>query len=260
MKSIVVSIHDVAPASFTESRRWLEICESYGCRTSLLVIPGSWRGEGPLMEGEFARWLRSAAARGHEVVMHGLNHIAHGSPCSVHATFGRVVARGCEEFWSVEYADARERVLEGLAAFARVGLRPRGFVPPGWLLSRQALQALRSTGFEYTTTHRSIFSLDRERVVNSFAISQRPGGTSAMVAAYATQMVGRLQRHLSPVVRVALHPADLTLDICLRADLALIRGALKEGFTSRTYGDVIRGAEPRRVVTSADFDLLALIR
>lgn len=260
MKSLVVSIHDVAPASFAESRRWLEICESYGCRTSLLVIPGSWRGEGPLIEGEFADWLRSAAARGHEIVMHGLNHVAHGSPCSVHATFGRVIARGSEEFWLVGYVDARERVLEGLAAFARVGLRPRGFVPPGWLLSPDALEALRSTGFEYTTTHRSILSLDRERVVHSFAMSQRPGGLSASAASCATRIVGRFQRYFSPVVRVALHPADLTSNSCLRADFALIRGALKAGFTSRTYGDVIRGVEPRRAVTSADFDLLALIR
>lgn len=259
MKSLVVSIHDVAPASFTESQRWLEICESHGCRTSLLVIPGSWRGAGPLLEGEFAGWLRSAASRGHEVVMHGLNHVAHGSPSSVHATFGRVLARGCEEFWSVGYVDARERVLEGLAAFARVGLRPRGFVPPGWLLSPGGLEALRSTGFEYTTTHRSIVSIDGERVVRSLAMSQRPGGASAMVAAYTTRMVGHFQSRLSSVMRVALHPADLAVDTCLRTDLALIGEALGHGFMSRTYGDVIRGAEPRQVITNADLDLLVLL-
>lgn len=260
MKSLVVSIHDVAPASFDASRRWLEICESYGCRTSLLVIPGTWREEGPLMEGEFADWLSSAVTRGHEVVMHGLNHAVHGSPCSVHATFGRVVARGCEEFWSLEYVEARKRVVEGLAAFARVGLRPRGFVPPGWLLSSGALEALRSTGFEYTTTHRSVFSLDGERMVRSLAISQRPGGAATTIAAYATQTLGLFQRRLSSVVRVALHPADLTVDKCLRADLALISSALGVGFVSRTYGDVIRGAEPRQRTTNADFDLLALVR
>jgi predicted deacetylase len=253
VKSLVVSIHDVAPASLDESRRWLAICETYGCRASLLVIPGTWRGNGPLREGEFADWIRSASSRGHEVVMHGVNHATYGRPCSVHATFGRVLARGCEEFWSLEYVEARERVLEGLAAFGRIGLCPRGFVPPGWLLSHGALNALRATGFEYTTTHFTVLPLDGRRRIRSFALSQRPGGPSSGVAATVTRSIGFVQRRVSTVVRIALHPDDLRSNQSLNADIALISGALSAGFTSLTYSDLVRGIEPQQEISDADF-------
>ena len=41
---IVVSIHDVAPASAEQTARWCADMDGLGIGVSLLVIPGLWRG------------------------------------------------------------------------------------------------------------------------------------------------------------------------------------------------------------------------
>ncbi|NCZ90931.1 MAG: DUF2334 domain-containing protein, partial [Actinobacteria bacterium] len=66
MTAVVVSVHDVAPATFERSVRILKILESRGVRASLLVIPGYWQDHGPVTNDDFARWLREAECRGHE--------------------------------------------------------------------------------------------------------------------------------------------------------------------------------------------------
>lgn len=56
-RTLVVSVHDVAPATMTKARRWLANLETFGVRGALLAVPGPWRGRDPA--GAPAWWLRS---------------------------------------------------------------------------------------------------------------------------------------------------------------------------------------------------------
>ena len=60
-------------------------------------------------------------------------------------------AQGCAEFQNINYEEARERLQKGKAIFKKIGLAPKGFVAPGWLLSPESERAVQDERFAYTT-------------------------------------------------------------------------------------------------------------
>ena len=72
---------------------------------------------------------------------------------------GRVLARGCEEFWSLTFAEASARLVRGRSALEYAGFGVEGFTPPGWLASLDAMEAMAASGFRYTTTHTAVIDL-----------------------------------------------------------------------------------------------------
>jgi peptidoglycan/xylan/chitin deacetylase (PgdA/CDA1 family) len=76
----------------------------------------------------YADAVRGLAARGHEVAMHGWRH---------------------EPWDSLEPAREAELLARGVAAFAALGLRPRGFRPPGGALTPRSAALLGEHGFTW---------------------------------------------------------------------------------------------------------------
>ena len=74
MTSLIVSVHDVAPATSELSRRWLDNLETMGVKASLLVVPGFWKSRHLHDNQNFIDWLHAAELNGHEIVQHGLHH------------------------------------------------------------------------------------------------------------------------------------------------------------------------------------------
>ena len=98
MKSLVISLHDVAPATFDASKKWINLLNERNLSVSMLVVPGPWRGGDLLGDNSFCTWLNETATDTHEVVQHGYSHtIDHEDEPGI---FGRVVgnfaARGCQ--------------------------------------------------------------------------------------------------------------------------------------------------------------------
>jgi hypothetical protein len=229
----VVSIHDVSSASFDESRRLLELCESSGLRATLLVIPGPWRGSRPAECRSFVSWLDRAQERGHEVSMHGWCHTG-GS--SRHPA-DRLLARGCGEFGALGRDEARELLELGLESMSRLGVEPVGFTAPGWLISEGSKRALVDLGFAYTTTHLSVIDFARSTSVAAPALCQRPGSviTPLGIRVVRRALVGRVAKGRS--VRLALHPDDLSTEPLVEATRMLIQ-VMAAGPTS-TYADLV---------------------
>jgi len=72
--------------------------------------------------------VREIAARGHEVGHHGWAH----------------------EMWgSLSPGNERDALIRGVRAFEALGLRPRGFRPPGGELTSRSSALLRHTGFDW---------------------------------------------------------------------------------------------------------------
>ena len=254
MTALVVSIHDVAPATFERSVRILKILESRSIRASMLVIPGYWQDHGPVKNDDFARWLREAECRGHELVQHGTHHVSFRNRRGLRARIGRLIGRGCEEFWDITPEEAYERARQGRALLESIGVRPRGFISPAWLSSRGTLGALRSLGFEYSTSHTRVIDLVSSCSLRAVALSQRPGSTSTVVAALLVRFVGLMAVRLNKIVRVAIHPKDLDSNSAIWSSLATIDAARRAGMRSVTYSDVVArirrqnpGAQTERV-------------
>ena len=243
---MVVSVHDVAPGSEAASRRWLDLLDARGITASLLVVPGPWRGHQLSDAPAFGAWLREAEAAGHEIVQHGWEHCEVPNAGGVLARgVGRLAARGCAEFWTIDREEAMRRLDAGRAALSSAGLRADGFVAPGWLLGREALLAVRAAGFRYTTTHRAVIDLLTGLRLPAPALSQRPGSPITAVAAeLTTQWARRTIRHWRPM-RIAAHPADLDDRRARRSVLDACAAARDAGYRTSTYGGLLGVHQPQ---------------
>ena len=234
---LVVSIHDVAPATAEASRRWVEILNSMHIRSSLLVVPGRWRGRDLKTTPSFVAWLKSAAADGHEIVLHGLEHsvTSSGSKSLLRDRMGRLMARGCQEFWNLDEAQAAHRIATGVEILHDFGFEPQGFVAPGWLMSDGTRVALRSSGLKYTCDHTRLIDLISGSSRRMLTTSQRPNSVLSTPGVLITDLIVAAHWRTDRSFRVALHPDDLGSSRLRDSNIRACRSALQHGFESNTY-------------------------
>ncbi|MBF6175559.1 DUF2334 domain-containing protein [Nocardia blacklockiae] len=236
---LVVSIHDVAPATAAETARWCADADGFGIPVSLLVIPGPWRGASLVAEPGYGMFLRERRAHGDEIMLHGWEHRAPNAGPWPRRAVARLVARGAAEFAALDAASAEARLRRAMAAMDDLGLATTGFTPPGWLASPAAERALGRAGFSHTTDHFGVRDLRSGKRVRGFALSQRPGGSGERTAARLMQSLSRRIAAHGGFVRIALHPDDLHRPGLREAALRAIDAALSAGATATTYAEVV---------------------
>jgi predicted deacetylase len=242
---LVVSVHDVAPATAAAARAWVEDLSSLGVPLSLLVVPGPWQSARTLLDdAETAVWLHQRLRAGDEIIQHGWRHQAAPGGSWWRQAMGQVVARGCAEFTALDQAEATRRIAKGREVLARVGLHPVGFTPPGWLASPAVGSALRACGFRYTTSHLGIHRLDDDRFVRAFALSHRPGGRGERLGCELLARSARRAAARGSPVRIAVHPADRDRPGLVDATLAAVADVVALGARPTTYSQVAGVAEP----------------
>lgn len=237
---LVVSVHDVSPATAAETARWCADADALGVPVSLLVIPGPWRGGRLDDEPDYADVLKERVARGDEIVLHGWTHRAGPEGSKVRRTVGRLVARGAAEFAALDEDQAAERLRAGRAVLHGLGLATEGFTPPGWLASPAAERAVARAGFRYTTTHLGVRDLRRRRLHRALALSHRPGGgLSERIASNLVRSWARFGAARGALVRIALHPDDLHRPGLREATLRAVEAVLAAGGHATTYSGVV---------------------
>jgi hypothetical protein len=210
MPDILVTIHDVAPPLMPKVERLWATCASRGVAPGLLVVP-DWHGHAPIeRDAACVAWVRARAAEGAEVFLHGERHDEVGAPRTPGdhlRAFGRTNREG--EFLTLRYDAARAKIDRGLARLRALGLEPVGFVPPAWLARPDTFRAARDAGLQVAEDAGAIHAFRRPRVIASPVVrwSSR-GAFRAYGSLVQAELRWRLQRH-APVVRIALHPADL---------------------------------------------------
>ncbi|HEV8578104.1 MAG TPA: polysaccharide deacetylase family protein [Thermoanaerobaculia bacterium] len=206
---LLVSLHDVSPATASRVQQLWALCEARGVRPALLVVP-NWHGEWPLDRyPRFVRWLHSRADQGAEIFVHGERHDEAGlSRRWRHAlrAWGRTAREA--EFLTLDEPRARERIERGVALLRSSGLDPVGFVAPAWLAGEETARAAAACGLALGEDIRSVHLYRRATrlpspVVRWSARTAVRAHVSARVAAFWL----RYRRH--PLVRLALHPDDL---------------------------------------------------
>lgn len=243
---LVVSVHDVSPATAEQSRRWCADADSLGIPVSLLVIPGPWRDSSLADEPGYADVLRSRVAGGDELVMHGWAHVAGPEGSWQRRALCRAVARGAAEFGALAEAEAAVRLASGQRVLAELGLTVRGFTPPGWLASPATNRALRRAGFRYTTSHWGLHDLRSGELRRGFALSHRPGGWTERLGAVALYQLARRGASRGGLVRIALHPDDLLRPRLRDVTLRSVEAVLRAGARAVTYGSLAPDAAEDR--------------
>lgn len=247
MTSLIVSLHDVAPATSELSRRWLANLETMGVRASLLVVPGFWKSHHLHNNQSFIDWLHAAKLDGHEIVQHGLHHARvqkAANPQAINTSVGRrmsgkVLARGCEEFWELSYEEASARLREGRRLLGEIGCEAEGFVAPGWLLSEDAKRSVRDMGFRYTTTHTKIIDFHKKISHRVLALSLRPTKYASSPSALTMSNIAKWNISRAKHIRIALHPEDLLNERLRKTGLGTCLQTLNSGYVSQTYADFL---------------------
>jgi predicted deacetylase len=211
--SLVVSIHDVAPATLETSERIVSELSRRGVTTcSLLVVPNYHHNGTVLEDRALATWLRELQGRGHEIVIHGYFHErprrANESPREKFMT--RFYTDDEGEFFDLPYDEALRRITQAREEFVSLGFAPRGFIAPAWLLSHDGERAAKDAGMEYTTRLGSVRDLigGETFAARSIVYSVRnQWRRSASLAWNAALFLAAKQR---PLLRLSIHPPDYT--------------------------------------------------
>jgi uncharacterized protein len=226
-RALVVSIHDVSPSTRDIVTLLLRDLGAAGIdRVSLLVIPNLHHVAPIDRDGPFCDWLR-AASRHAEVVLHGYFHQRPASPggwrqrlITEHYTAGE------GEFYDLTEGEAACRLAMGTQALAAIGLFPRGFIAPAWLLGAEAEVALRKAGFDYTTRLCSFKDLRTGRQTSSQSLvwSVRSGWRRMASLRWNALLANSLRKR--GLMRIGLHPPDWNHQAIRRQVARLIRDAL----------------------------------
>ena len=206
---LLVAMHDVTPALFSECRRMWQLCAACGVTPALGVVP-NWHGIWPLERHQpFAAWLHDCVAEGAEIFLHGDRHDEVGSErgvCDTLRAVGQTAREG--EFLTLDGEAAHARMQKGVAVLKGVGLSPIGFIAPAWLAREESYRVVARAGLSLSENVREVRMHDRAMAVPAPVIrwSARTG-LRARMSAKVAEWRWRMHRR-DPVVRIALHPQD----------------------------------------------------
>jgi uncharacterized protein len=247
-EALVVSVHDVAPATRSRVEEIVGDLAHHGVPVcSLLVIP-NYHHRGRITEDRpFVRWLQDLEGKGHEIVIHGYFHERppRDDERLPEKFFTQLYTKGEGEFYDLDYDEAFRRISRAREEFAAAGLTPRGFIAPAWLLSSPAERAAADAEMEYTTRLTEVRDLrsGENFVARTLAYSVRSGWRRTASLAWNNA----LARHLAGarLARVSIHPPDRDHPEIWR-QLLRLTDRLIENRTATTYRDWIAERRVRR--------------
>lgn len=229
MRRLLLSIHDVGPRFEAEVDLLLERVTRHVApdRLAMLVVPDHW-GEHPLTPGTpFANRLRAWSDAGISLFAHGWFH----KDVTVHrgmvARFkGRHMTAGEGEFLGLDEGTALARMIAARDLIQTItGRSLSGFVAPAWLYGPGAMAALSRSGFALAEDHMKVWHPESGRVLARGPVITWASRSRARIVSslFAARILPPMLR-LAPVVRVAVHPGDVTIsDLLVSIDDTLRR-------------------------------------
>src|SRR5215470_2316556 len=239
--SVVVSLHDVSPCTQQITSIIISELATCGVRVcSVLVVP-DYHHEGPFAKHrEFVTWLRALEADGHEVVIHGYFHERPRQPEETlrDKFMTRFYTQNEGEFYDLSYEEALRRITAARDEFRALGLKPRGFIAPAWLLGNEAEQAVRDAELEYTTRLRTVCDLRSGSTfpARTLVYSVHNSWRRVLSRSWNAALFRLLKTN--PLLRISIHPPDYSQPAIWKQILGFI-AATKSARTATTYQDWI---------------------
>jgi len=250
--TVQVAIHDVTPRWTREIERLLSWAGEAGVRPALLVVP-NYHGNWPIAEHQdFCAKLRVLQACGHDVLLHGYYHdsVTERANASTQAAgcrkrhavdsmfraanafiYQQLISSNEAEFMGIEAEQADGLLERGARDLEGVGLRIDGFVAPAWSMPSWMRESIFKRGWRITEDHLRIYDSQSRRAQTGMLVNY---ATRTRLRLATTLAAGRLGR-LCPsrvLVRVAIHPADVTVAILREEIQRLFSWAARRGVVS----------------------------
>ncbi len=217
----IVAIHDASPAYQKQINKISETLAKEGIEDfSYLVIPKLRNGEANriTLNEEFISSLKDS---GKDLLLHGYTHWKRMSQ---------------NEFSGIRYEMAKEKLDAGKKMFKEAfGYIPDGFVPPMWMMSKQALQAVKDSGFRYTVHYGTIIDFEKDLKVKTSIILN--GGIFFTPSIFKS--IIRIET--SKPLQIAFHPKDT--GVRAKVMIKLLRMAQRKGYEFVDYGGFIKELE-----------------
>lgn len=246
MPSLLVSLHDVSPLTLDASSEAVRLLRDAGVpATALTVLVVPFHDSKIRIDAHepTRRFLGNLADAGAQLVMHGYTHRMKERA----GPFGWPLAHGFARGQGELYRKSREdtaRCLElGREILCAAGLRDatRGFVPPAWLLSRGAAEAVRAADFDFYERFGGVVAQGR-------LVARRLIGWGALnaIEAWATTVWAQMLARRAPVdTRLAVHPPDV-IRARTRASIRKVLARLLRLTEPVTYADCLASAKAMR--------------
>jgi predicted deacetylase len=236
-RRLVVSIHDVAPATLDATIRLRELVRQHAgaIPVSLLIVP-CYHGE-HTWSAEAVDWVRGAAAAGDELVLHGWQH---QSPRRVDgAEFGRHML----------FPAVRERIRKAQAHLTEIGIATEGFIAPAYAHPPAVEYAMGELHFSWWATRRHVHCAGGVRPLPSMGLGASTPARRAVSPTAAA--VGCRIFATAPNLRLDLHPADLAHPRLRRAIPHLIQHVTRGDRRAVSHAEIVNELRPPQAVVAA---------
>lgn len=234
-KALIVSFHDVTPWTYEACAAFAEELMSVGVAAFTWLVVPLWHGRIRLTPNSpCAQWLRYRQSCGDDMVVHGLTHQGDGSKAAGamesfrHLFIRRVYTAMESEFLDLEEPILRQRIQWAKCIVEQAGIYPVGFIAPAWVFPRHRYGILKEMGFRLTESYGRIHVLREGRSFRApvvTASSRTPW--RAFLSRWVVPVLGRLWGE-APVMRVAIHPADLK-DLRIRLLMRAVAQRMRHG-------------------------------
>ena len=214
-KMLLASIHDVGPRFEREVDQLAGLLSTIlgGPKFAMLVVPDHW-GSAPLAEAAaFQRRLRDWADQGVEMFVHGWFHKDLAEHSGAAAFKAKHMTAGEGEFLGLSQAVAAQRMADGKALVEDAIGRPvAGFIAPAWLYGEGARAALAASQFALAEDHMRVWEPASGQVLATGpVITWASRSRSRQLSSRFFAGLARQALHGQRVVRVAVHPGDVTV-------------------------------------------------
>jgi predicted deacetylase len=228
-RTLCVSIHDVSPQTWASCRKVIDAVRKVADLPFGLLLVPCWHHRPWPVSGVFIDEIDAMRRQGHELVLHGYTHWDEGAEPRGLMDYcrRRIVTRHEGEFAALDVDATRAALQAGLASLSAYGWSIEGFVAPAWMLSASTVPVLAHSGLRYAGLLGGLLTLPDLRKFPSLALTyscRHPAGDWLMRRAVSAAALAQAR---SPLLRVALHPADASRPANLRHAQRLIEAALK---------------------------------
>ncbi len=211
-----VSVHDVSLPTWIDCQRLMHSMPVLNeLPLTWLLVPdwhrrGQQQGHGALPSPvQFNEAISAMQAQGHELCLHGYTHLDEQPAGLLDVWRRRALTRSEGEFAALDESAARERLQRGQRWLAAQGWHARGFVPPAWMINAQGIRAVRAAGFDYLGLYRGWCRLSDGKIIAAPTITYSTRHPAGDALWRWCQDLLRMNERRVPVLRLALHPADL---------------------------------------------------
>ncbi|TFF41199.1 DUF2334 domain-containing protein [Pseudomonas sp. RIT623] len=230
-RSLMLVLHDVAPETWPDYQPFVQAIDELGnVPMTWLVVPDFHHRNALTRSPTFCRLLERRLACGDELALHGYYHADDGPPPRGPGEFFmRRLYTHEGEFYSLDQAQALQRLEAGLALFGQQGWPVAGFVAPAWLMSAGTRQALRQLPLRYTSTPQHLYRLPDFTAYSAPGLvwSARSAWRRGLSKALSDWQCRRWRD--APTLRLGLHPVDMRHASARNYWLDTLRQLLAEG-------------------------------